>query len=131
MLISLDRPPGSGHRLETSKVPSIGLHTKQEDIPAERRDTGSKSLTQEGFAADTSPTIGSAPHMQIDRADHDDPPLQTRPSLAADLLDGLIAYRKELGRVGEDLEHMLRAAGIRPSSPWIKARAYRYRPPPR
>ncbi|MCG5513395.1 hypothetical protein [Ectothiorhodospira shaposhnikovii] len=69
--------------------------------------------------------------MQIDRADHDDPTLQTQTSLAADLLDGLIAYRQELGRLGADLEEMLRAAGIRPSSPWRKARAYRYQPPPR
>jgi hypothetical protein len=34
---------------------------------------------------------------------------------ARTLLDGIIAYRDELGELGQDLERMLRAAGIKPS----------------
>jgi hypothetical protein len=34
---------------------------------------------------------------------------------ARDLLDGLIAYRAELGALGRELEAMLRAAGVTPS----------------
>jgi hypothetical protein len=35
---------------------------------------------------------------------------------ARDLLDGLIAYRTELGELGRELEEMLRAAGVTPST---------------
>ena len=35
---------------------------------------------------------------------------------ARHLLDGLIAYRAELGELGRELEDILRAAGVTPSS---------------
>ncbi len=47
---------------------------------------------------------------------------------AQDLLDGLIAHRKELGELGEELERMLRAAGVEPSTATDHIR-HEYAPP--
>ncbi|MFN2348969.1 MAG: hypothetical protein ABR558_05260 [Thioalkalivibrio sp.] len=41
---------------------------------------------------------------------------RTRLARARYLLDGLIAYRSELGDLGRELEAMLRAAGVEPSA---------------
>ncbi|OOG21201.1 hypothetical protein B1C78_16585 [Thioalkalivibrio denitrificans] len=42
--------------------------------------------------------------------------LETGRGRARHLLDGLIAYRAELGELGRELEALLRAAGVTPSS---------------
>jgi len=54
---------------------------------------------------------------------------RTRQARARYLLDGLIAYRSELGELGRELEAILRAAGVEPSARAGHIR-YEYMPPP-
>ena len=53
---------------------------------------------------------------------------RTRQARTRHLLDGLIAYRSELGDLGRELEAMLRAAGVEPSAQSGSVR-YEYVPP--
>ncbi|ACL71808.1 hypothetical protein Tgr7_0716 [Thioalkalivibrio sulfidiphilus HL-EbGr7] len=66
--------------------------------------------------------------MHIERQDRDQVVISTRLAKARDLLDGLIAYRSELGDLGRELEEMLRAAGVEPSAQAGHIR-YEYMPP--
>ena len=54
--------------------------------------------------------------------------IRARMHKAQDLLDGLIAHRAELGQLGEELERMLRAAGVEPSTRRARIR-HEYMPP--
>lgn len=67
--------------------------------------------------------------MHIDREDSREIVIEASLAKARDLLDGLIAYRAELGELGRELEQMLRAAGVTPS-PETDDEGYEYMPPP-
>ncbi|MFW5452544.1 hypothetical protein [Thioalkalivibrio sulfidiphilus] len=66
--------------------------------------------------------------MHIEREDSTQVVISARLAKARDLLDGLIAYRHELGELGRELEQMLRAAGVEPSVQAQHIR-YEYMPP--
>ncbi|MGD8644374.1 MAG: hypothetical protein PVI15_08805 [Chromatiales bacterium] len=66
--------------------------------------------------------------MNIQRDDRHAVVIRARRHKAQDLLDGLIAHRDELGALGEELEHMLRAAGVEPSTRTERIR-HEYMPP--
>lgn len=66
--------------------------------------------------------------MHIEREDSKEVVISAGLSKARDLLDGLIAYRAELGELGRELEDMLRAAGVTPSRGTGHIR-YEYMPP--
>jgi hypothetical protein len=54
--------------------------------------------------------------MHSDRDDDGEAVITLGLAMARNLLDGLIAYRTELGELGRELEGMLRAAGVTPST---------------
>jgi hypothetical protein len=67
--------------------------------------------------------------MHIEREDSSEVVIEAGIARARGLLDGLIAYRAELGELGRELEQMLRAAGVTPS-PKTEHVHYEYMPPP-
>jgi hypothetical protein len=67
--------------------------------------------------------------MHIEREDSREIIIEAGLAKARDLLDGLIAYRAELGELGRELEQMLRAAGVTPS-PETDHAPHEYMPPP-
>jgi hypothetical protein len=67
--------------------------------------------------------------MHIEREDSREVVIEAGLAKARDLLDGLIAYRAELGELGRELEYMLRAAGVTPS-PETDHEGYECMPPP-
>lgn len=66
--------------------------------------------------------------MNIEQEDGKTVVIRARVHKAQDLLDGLIAHREELGELGQELERMLRAAGIEPSPRRERIR-HEYMPP--